>query len=109
MIIFSPVIQFGLMARGLTSEEVFLGIDEVVGGLVHLNLTLPCLRHVPHPRVAGYYMKLKRQNTVRLTTNRSLELKFFLHYFLFYYPQTKALVSTCFGVELPASYKISFN
>lgn len=26
---------------GLTSEEVFLGIDEVVGGLIHFNLTLP--------------------------------------------------------------------
>lgn len=49
---------------GLTSEEVFLGIDEVVSGLVNLNLTLPWLRHVPHPRVAGYDMKLRKQDTV---------------------------------------------
>lgn len=42
-----------------TSEEVFLGIDEVVIGFVDLNLTLPCLRHVPHTRVAGYHMELQ--------------------------------------------------
>lgn len=45
-------------AGGLTGEEVLLGVDEVVGGLVHLDLTLPRLRHVPHPRVAGYDVKL---------------------------------------------------
>lgn len=50
---------YNKFAGELTSEEVFLGIDEVVGGLVHLNLTLPWLRHVPHPRVTGYHMELK--------------------------------------------------
>lgn len=43
----------------LACEEIFLSVDEVVGGLVHLNLTLPRLRHVPHPRVTGYHMELK--------------------------------------------------
>lgn len=49
---------------GLTSEEVFLGIDEVVGGLIHFNLTLPWLRHVPYPRVAGYHMKLTKEKEI---------------------------------------------
>lgn len=48
-----------VFAGGLTREEIFLSVDEVVGGLIHLNLTLPGLRHVPHPRVTGYHMKLK--------------------------------------------------
>lgn len=48
-----------VFAGGLACEEIFLRVDEVVGGLIHLNLTLPRLRHVPHPRVTGYDMKLK--------------------------------------------------
>lgn len=45
----------------LTSEEAFLGVDEMVRGLVHLNLTLPRLGHVPYPGVAGYHMELKNK------------------------------------------------
>lgn len=48
-------------AEWLTGEEVLLGIDEVVGGFVHFNLTLPWLRHVPHSGVAGYYVKLQQK------------------------------------------------
>lgn len=58
-----------MFARGLTGEKVFLGVDEVVGGLIHLNLTLPRLRHVPHPGVTGYHVELKQkqgQNTLSL-------------------------------------------
>lgn len=50
-----------MLEDSLTREEVFLSIDKVIGGLVHLNLTLPSLRHVPHPRVAGYHMKLEKK------------------------------------------------
>jgi len=49
------------MFDSLTREEVLLGVYEVVGGLVHLNLTLPRLRHVPHSGVAGYHMELKKK------------------------------------------------
>lgn len=45
----------------LTSEEAFLGVDEMVCGLVHLNLTLPRLGHVPYPGVAGYHVELKKK------------------------------------------------
>lgn len=45
----------------LTSEEAFLGVDEMVRGLVHLNLTLPRLGHVPYPGVAGYHVELKNK------------------------------------------------
>lgn len=48
----------------LTCEEVLLGVDEVVCGLVHLDLALPRLGHVPHPRVAGYDVELKQQEDV---------------------------------------------
>lgn len=50
-----------ILEDSLTGEKVFLSIDKVIGGLVHLNLTLPRLRHVPHPRVAGYHVKLKEE------------------------------------------------
>lgn len=46
----------------LTSEEAFLGVDEMVRGLVHLNLTLPRLGHVPYPGVAGYHVELINKN-----------------------------------------------
>lgn len=59
-------------AERLTSEEVFLSVDEVVRRLVHLNLTLPRLRHVPHPRVAGYHVELREQNTISLMAEHLL-------------------------------------
>lgn len=49
---------------GLTGEEVLLGVDEVVRGLVHLDLTLPRLGHVPHPGVTGYHMELKQRQSM---------------------------------------------
>lgn len=58
--------ELSLVAEGLTCKEVFLGIDKVVGGLVHFNLALPGLRHVPYPRVTGYYMKLKQQTHFKI-------------------------------------------
>lgn len=48
-----------VFAGELTCEEILLRVDEVVGGLIHLDLTLPRLRHVPHPRVTGYHVELK--------------------------------------------------
>lgn len=48
-----------------TSEEVFLSIDEMVRGLVHLDLTLPRLGHVPHLGVARYHVELSQdRNTL---------------------------------------------
>ena len=42
-----------------TREEVLLCPDEVVGGFIDLDLTLPGLRHVPLPRVTGLHVKLQ--------------------------------------------------
>jgi hypothetical protein len=44
---------------GLTCEEVLLGINEVIGGLVHLYLTVPGLGHVPYTGIAGNHMELR--------------------------------------------------
>lgn len=49
----------------LTSEEAFLGVDEMVRGLVYLNLTLPRLGHVPYPGVAGYHVELKKMGKTK--------------------------------------------
>ena len=62
-----------MFAGGLTCEEVFLCVDEVVCGLVHLDLTLPRLRHVPHPRVTCYHMELnskQRQDLISQLAER---------------------------------------
>lgn len=56
----------------LTSEEAFLGVDEMVRGLVHLNLTLPRLGHVPYPGVAGYHVELKNKKNGKDKTNFNL-------------------------------------
>lgn len=51
----------------LTCEEILLGVDKVVRGLVDLDLALPRLGHVPHAGVTGDHVELKYKAQVSVT------------------------------------------
>jgi len=47
-----------LFGKEVTCKEAFLSKDEMIGCFINLKFALPCLWHVPYPRIAGINMKL---------------------------------------------------